>query len=104
MDLYFLGAFATAIPSNSDLNNYLNIGNYYASNATLARTLSNCPVEIGFCMEVRSTNAGSMPSSPSAARLQQRLWVNASPKEYRRVWNGSSWSSWYEVVMQAVSS
>lgn len=93
-----------SIPSNSDLDNYTDIGNYYATNSNTARTIANRPTDAAFCMEVRSTNAGHIPSSPSAARLQQRLWVNGLPKEYRRVWNGSSWGSWYEVVMQVVSS
>ena len=98
-----LGGYATAIPSNSDLDNYTNIGNYFATNTSTARTIANSPTYSAFCMEVRSTNAGHIPSSPSNARLQQRLWVNGGPKEYRRVWNGSSWGTWYEVVMQIVS-
>lgn len=92
-----------AIPSNSDLDNYTNIGNFFVTNASTARTISNSPTASAFCMEVRSTNAGHIPSDPSNARLQQRLWVNGSPKEYRRVWNGSLWGSWFEVVMQIVS-
>ena len=97
-----LGGYAKSIPSNSDLDDYTNIGNFFATNSSTARTIANSPTTSAFCMEVRSTNAGSIPTNPSSARLQQRLWVNASPREYRRVWNGTSWGSWFEVVMQVV--
>ena len=56
-------------------------------------------------MEVRPTNYGAVVSGAGAARLQQRIYINnAIPKEYIRTWNGNTWGSWYEVVMQAVTS
>lgn len=44
----------TTIPANANLNTiaYLKVGNYYCSQTTNAKTVTNCPVEVAFSMEV----------------------------------------------------
>lgn len=96
-----LGAQATEIPSNSDLNNYITVGLFYTQNKSIASTISNCPVSDAFKLEVTTINSNN--SGSETARMQQRLWTNTIiPNEYRRLYRGS-WSEWYKVVMEAVS-
>jgi hypothetical protein len=93
------------IPEASDLDNFKAVGDYFCGTSQRAQTLYNCPTTSSFMLEVRPTNAGENKTNPAAARLQQRIWTNKpTPNEYRRTWNGSAWASWYEVVMQPVSS
>lgn len=44
----------TLIPAKANLNTiaYLKVGNYYCSQTTNAKTITNCPVEVAFSMEV----------------------------------------------------
>ena len=44
----------TSIPASANLNTiaYLKVGNYYCSQTANAKTVTNCPVEVAFSMEV----------------------------------------------------
>lgn len=44
----------TLIPANADLKTiaYLKVGNYYCSQTSNAKTITNCPVDVAFSMEV----------------------------------------------------
>jgi hypothetical protein len=44
----------TLIPANAKLNTiaYLKVGNYYCSQTSNAKTITNCPVDVAFSMEV----------------------------------------------------
>lgn len=49
LDFYGQGI---SIPRTSDLNDYTTIGKYYASSASAAQSLSNCPTTVNFVMYV----------------------------------------------------
>ena len=59
--------WATAIPANADLNTttYLKRGTYYVALSTTAETLTNCPTQSAFRMEVEYPTAtvASVPST-----------------------------------------
>ena len=46
-------AYATSIPSNTDLNGYINCGNYYSADASVSATLQHSPYDTqGFLLYV----------------------------------------------------
>lgn len=46
----------TAIKANDDLNDYIDVGNYYCQQDSTSKTLLNCPIKVAFTMKViRST-------------------------------------------------
>lgn len=96
------GSAPTQIPANSDLNDYYNIGTYRATSNAIAATLSNCPTQNGFRLEVVSTIA-----AVATGYQIQRLYPNNSNGEFfmrRRLSAGSgNWGKWYRFSGTEVS-
>ena len=96
------GSAPTQIPANSDLNDYYNIGTYRATSNAIAATLSNCPTQNGFRLEVVSTIA-----AVATGYQIQRLYPNNSNGEFfmrRRLSAGSgNWGNWYRFGGTVVS-
>ena len=96
------GSAPVQIPANSDLNDYYNIGTYRATSNAIAATLSNCPTQNGFRLEVVSTI-----SAVAAGYQIQRLYPNNSNGEFfmrRRLSAGSgNWGNWYRFGGTVVS-
>ena len=98
-----LGA-TTAIPSNSDLNNYTTPGSYSAQSDAIAATITNAPITRAFTLDVE--NALGISSS---AWRRQIVRASASPDDvYQRFTGGNTWSDWKKVPtrteMDAVST
>lgn len=86
----------TAIPENSDLNTYTTIG-VYSCGATNAATLANCPITVGFRLEVVRLFANT--------RRQQRLWPQ-DPNNgtfYIRTEGANGFGTWFKFEGGAVS-
>lgn len=83
----------TAIPTNSDLDNYTTPGNYYnAGGSTM--TLTNSPVtSLAFSLKV------SRQYEVTANDIEQRLSVRDDFSIYHRRYNGTSWSTWINVSL-----
>jgi hypothetical protein len=91
-----LGA-STAIPSNSDLNNYTTPGSYSAQSNTIAATITNAPITRAFTLDVE--NALGLASS---AWRRQVLRAGATPDDvYQRFTGGNTWSDWEKVPTRA---
>ena len=87
-DVFGIGA---DIPENSDLNNYTTIGIYRCARSSTAQTLSNCPTNQAFKLEVRITAAET--------RLSQVIYSNSTiPEVYVRTYTTNGWSLWYPYV------
>lgn len=87
-----LGA-STAIPSNSDLNNYTTPGSYSAQSNNIAATIAHAPTTRAFTLDVE--NALGLASS---AWRRQVLRASASPSDvYQRFTGGNAWSDWEKV-------
>ena len=82
----------TAIPANSDLNDYKTPGSYYAG-ATAAGSITNKPENKGFLLdvEIQGTNANFI--------LQTFRTYDNPCNEYTRYYNyyTSSWGNWVKV-------
>lgn len=93
-DIYGMG---TAIPSNSDLNDYRTGGSYYAVNSSVANSISNIPIGgSGFRLIVRSMN--------TATYCRQEFYkVNQPEFMYIRTYNGT-WSTWYKFTGEALQT
>lgn len=90
----------TAIPENSDLNDYTTPGSFYVPNSTVAATLSNMPrVTVGGRLWVLQGNS----LSPEAF-LQIYLVTGSmvTTLHLRRYYNGS-WGRWYEMIIDYTS-
>lgn len=86
--------FGTAIPSNSNLNDYKTPGVYRIESSTVAATISNIPTGAGAArIEVKGLNA--------ADRYLQIYYTG--DVIYQRRCNGSSWFSWYKFEGTAVT-
>lgn len=59
----------TAIPSDADMNDYTEIGNYYCNANSIAQTLENCPTTSGFTLKVE--NAVGESSAGSSGYIRQ---------------------------------
>lgn len=59
----------TAIPSDADMNDYTEIGNYYCNANSIAQTLENCPTTSGFTLKVE--NAVGKSSAGSSGYIRQ---------------------------------
>lgn len=82
---------ATLIPANSDLNNYITPGLYYAIVANVP-TMANTPyTSTGLRLVVEKNTL-------SARAVFQTLYPTSRThlEFYRRVYEGDSWSSWYK--------
>ena len=69
-------ALGNVIPANSDLNDYVIPGVYRCGSEATAATLSNCPSNIGFVMQVRYNYASDY--------LFQFVYPNDGQRTYRR--------------------
>ena len=86
----------TAIPENSDLNDYTTAKTYYAPTATIAASLSNTPVtNSGFKLIVEYLH--------STERIRQTIEANnaSTSAMYVRTYTGS-WGPWFKFDMTAV--
>lgn len=82
---------ATSIPANSNLNNYITPGIYYALIANVP-TITNTPYNATGLRLVVEKN------TPSGAAVFQTIYPTSRShlEFYRRVYEGGSWSSWYK--------
>ena len=64
------------IPSNTNLNDYVETGIYRCTNATIAASLTNCPINVAFVMQVRN--------SISAQYIIQTIYTYTADRSYRR--------------------
>ena len=95
-----LGSFdldnAVSIPKNEsqheDLNNYKTRGVYRCPNSDTASCVDNKPVSSAFKLVVMYT--------ANADRILQRAFVSNTIYEYRRYWNGTTWSEWVRVLTE----
>lgn len=86
-DIISLTDVGTKILSDEDLDTYQTPGNYYCHDATIAKTLSGCPVYgMGFRLIV-------MNGYTANTRRIQMLVGNTSSL-YIRVYTGSEWREW----------
>lgn len=79
----------TAIPSDVDLNDYKTPGNYHCSQSAYPATISNCPVDKAFRLEVFYANGTNY-------YIAQRLTDYASGTEYYRLYvvTSDKWNDW----------
>lgn len=86
------------IESNTDLNNMKDIGVYYCTGMAVASTLSNCPVNAAFIMEVRTGN------QRGTIVVQDIVYVNStSLAKYQRSCVSGTWGSWFKFEGTVVS-
>ena len=86
------------IESNTDLNNMKDIGVYYCTGMAVASTLSNCPVNAAFIMEVRTGN------QRGTIVVQDIVYVNStSLVKYQRSCVSGTWGSWFKFEGTVVS-
>lgn len=102
-----LGAFgyAISIPSNSDLDDYMTVGRYTATSRSIAQTIANIPESNkAFVVEIISLNGSENNPVVASRRILQEFIPNETGAaiEYKRLWNGNSWSSWYKYEGVAV--
>lgn len=81
----------TAIPANSDLNDYTTQGSFYCSPNTVSTTVTNTPYEQSFHLEVYKTvDGGVCQVVYSFHQDNVHTWK-------RNGYNGT-WSQWYEII------
>lgn len=82
---------ATIIPANSDINNYLDAGNFYVKNLSTAQTLSNLP-------ESRAGRLFILQTSQPEMLFQIYFCShNAANKIYFRFMQGATFSEWSRI-------
>lgn len=79
----------TQIPSNADLNDYTSIGNYAANMAVTAQTISNCPTDTGFILNVYSPVGNEPLPATSWQYIHQELIDINGNTWYRTASSGS---------------
>ena len=77
---------------HEDLNNYKTRGVYRCPNSDTASCVDNKPVSSAFKLVVMYT--------ANADRILQRAFVSNTIYEYRRYWNGTTWSEWVRVLTE----
>ncbi|MBO7212270.1 MAG: hypothetical protein J6V44_14890 [Methanobrevibacter sp.] len=85
--------FGTAIPSNSDLDNYKTPGIYRVESNNIAATISNIPNAGAGRLEVKGLHA--------ADRYLQIYY--SGDAVYQRRWSGSAWGVWYKFTTTTVT-
>lgn len=76
------------LPINSNLNDYITVGNYYCSLSNITNTFSNCPIREAFTMKVEySTGIGFV--------CQTVRSYSSGVQYYRILTNG--WTQWVGV-------
>lgn len=86
--LYILSSAGTAINSEEDLNNYTTPG-IYGAVASVAQSLTNCPIAVGFKMTVEYNYT-------SNTRIIQKLYPGTLTNTifYQRQFVNDAWSEW----------
>lgn len=82
-----------SIEANTDLNTITDVGWYYCSTNAIATTLSNCPVNVAFYLEV-NRHAGQ----------HQRIitYETSNYKEYSRNAYNGTWGAWRQHVIEGL--
>ena len=93
---------AHQITANQDLNDYTTAGTYKCGNASIATTLTNCPVNVSFKLVVDRAYVDTK------SEITQRITCMNSadyPEYYRtRQYNASSWGAWKSLVIAKAST
>lgn len=92
-NFYNLGIASQLIPSASNLDTYKTAGTYRCQSASVATSLTNCPVSTAFKLIVDVGND----------YLTQKIIVvaNTLPIEYRRNYYNSNWGDWQKILTNA---
>ena len=85
----------TAIPSDADMNDYTEIGNYYCNANSIAQTLENCPTTSGFTLKVE--NAVGESSAGSSGYIRQTFTEHDTGRKIVR-YRVNSTSTWKPFV------
>lgn len=85
------------IPANQNLNDYTTRGRYYCPLTNTARTLTNCPIQTAFTMDVEDyTHPNQTNTSDYWYRMQTLYTSNRSDQIFRRYLNsldgGETWN------------
>lgn len=81
------------IPSNADLNDYTDFGNFLSPSTAVSKSLKNCPLDNqGFSLRV-------MRGTSNAYRVQEII-AGLGDRLYRH-YNGSVWSVWKDAAISA---
>ena len=83
-----LGKNTTALANGTDLNTITSPGNYRAPNATIAKSLTNCPINTWFIMRV-----GYSDGAGDNWEYQEIIQGNNGARYYRHH-GGGTWTSW----------
>ena len=86
---------ARQITANEDLNDYTESGTYQCNNASIAQTLSNCPVSTSFKLIVDRAYVRA------ESEIMQKITMpnnRSDPREWVRVrnYNATTWGDWYQ--------
>ena len=82
----------TGIPENADLNDYTTQGSFYVGENATAQTLTNCPTEEAFHLEVYR-HAG--------VRQVLQTYPVYNVKTFERNYYNNNWSDWHRVPQDA---
>ena len=95
----------TIIPANVDLNtiNFLQVGNYYCSKNDTVKTLTNCPTDLAFMMQVYSPLSVTVDNESTGTWVYRlRKITTHKGKEYYQAVNSNgtaanfTYGEWYE--------
>lgn len=103
----------TPIPASANLNTiaYLKVGNYYCSQTANAKTITNCPVEVAFSMEVFNPLSEALDDETTATYTYRIRKITAynTGVQYIQYCNTSgtagtwTYGSWYVVPRTSFS-
>ena len=103
----------TSIPASANLNTiaYLKVGNYYCSQTANAKTVTNCPVEVAFSMEVFNPLSEALDDETTAQYTYRIRKITAynTGVQYIQYCNTSgtagtwTYGSWYVVPRTSFS-
>lgn len=79
----------TNIPANSDLNDFITIGNYRIASIAIATSISNTPVNVGGRLSVLQINAASN---------YLQIYFTSNGRVFYRVTESGTWLGWQEVA------
>lgn len=96
----YLLAYGTRIPNGTDINTLVTPGHYYCPSGTAAATLTNCPVNTSFIMNVEFSTGND------ANYVRQTITVTSSAggiiEHMRTTGNkGSTWTAWASMPTRA---
>ena len=103
----------TPIPASANLNTiaYLKVGNYYCSQTANAKTITNCPVEVAFSMEVFNPLSETLDDETTSTYTYRIRKITAynTGVQYMQYCNTSgtagtwTYGSWYVVPRTSFS-